>query len=48
MLLVEQNVHHSLRPADRVYVLENDRVVSEGTPAEVQQDKGIEQAYLGL
>jgi ABC-type branched-subunit amino acid transport system ATPase component len=41
-------VHHRLRLADRVYVLENGRIVSEGTPAEVQQDKGIQQAYLGL
>jgi ABC-type branched-subunit amino acid transport system ATPase component len=46
VLLVEQNVRHSLRLADRV--LENDHVVSEGTPAEVQQDKRIQQAYLGL
>jgi NAD(P)-dependent dehydrogenase (short-subunit alcohol dehydrogenase family) len=47
-LLVEQNVHHSLRLADRVHVLENGRVVRSGTPAELRQDKAIQQAYLGL
>jgi branched-chain amino acid transport system ATP-binding protein len=48
VLLVEQNVHHSLRLADRVYVLENGRIVRCGTPAELQQDRAIQQAYLGL
>jgi branched-chain amino acid transport system ATP-binding protein len=48
VLLVEQNVHHSLRLADRVYVLENGRIVRCGTPAELQQDRVIQQAYLGL
>ena len=48
VLLVEQNVHHSLRLADRVHVLENGRVVRSGTPAELRQDKAIQQAYLGL
>jgi branched-chain amino acid transport system ATP-binding protein len=47
-LLVEQNVHHSLRLADRVHVLENGRVVRSGTPAELRQDKAIPQAHLGL
>ena len=47
-LLVEQNVHHSLRLADRVHVLENGRVVRSGTPAELRQDQAIQQAYLGL
>ena len=48
VLLVEQNVHQSLRLADRVYVLENGRIVRAGTPGEIQQDKVIQQAYLGL
>jgi branched-chain amino acid transport system ATP-binding protein len=41
-------VHHSLRLADRVYVLENGRIVRSGRPADLQQDKAIQQAYLGL
>jgi branched-chain amino acid transport system ATP-binding protein len=48
VLLVEQNVHQSLRLADRVYVLENGRIVRAGTPEEIQQDRVIQQAYLGL
>jgi ABC-type cobalamin transport system ATPase subunit len=45
VLLVEQNVHHSLRLADRAHVLENGRLVRSG---ETRQDKAIQQAYLGL
>ena len=48
VVLVEQNVHQSLRLADRVYVLENGRVHSAGSPGEIQEDKVIQQAYLGL
>ncbi len=48
VILVEQNVHQSLRLADYVYVLENGRIHSSGSPAEIQQDKMIQRAYLGL
>ena len=48
ILLVEQNAHQSLRLADHVYVLENGRIASAGTPAEMRQDKMIQKAYLGL
>ena len=48
VLLVEQNVHPSLRLADRVHVLENGRVVRSETPPELREDKAIQQAYLGL
>jgi branched-chain amino acid transport system ATP-binding protein len=48
VVLVEQNVHQSLRLADRVYVLENGRVHSAGSPRDIQEDKVIQQAYLGL
>ena len=47
VLLVEQNAHQSLRLADYVYVLENGRIHSSGTPAEIQEDEVIQQAYLG-
>ncbi len=48
ILLVEQNVHHALDVADRVYVLETGRVTLEG-PAEVlRRDPKVEQAYLGV
>ena len=39
VLLVEQNAHQSLRLADYVYVLENGRIHSSGTPAEIQEDE---------
>ena len=48
VVLVEQNVHQSLRLADRVHVLENGRIVKSGSPSEIEEDKVIQQAYLGL
>jgi branched-chain amino acid transport system ATP-binding protein len=48
ILLVEQNVQHALRIADRAYVLENGRVVLEGKGMELLEDPQLKQAYLGL
>jgi branched-chain amino acid transport system ATP-binding protein len=48
VMLVEQNVHHSLRLADHVYVLENGHIVKSGSAAEIREDTVIQQAYLGL
>jgi branched-chain amino acid transport system ATP-binding protein len=48
VVLVEQNVHQSLRLADQVHVLENGRIVKSGSPTEIEEDKVIQQAYLGL
>ena len=48
IVLVEQNVHQSLKLADHVYVLENGRIASAGTPEEMSQDKMIQKSYLGL
>jgi branched-chain amino acid transport system ATP-binding protein len=48
VVLVEQNVHQSLRLAHRVYVLENGRIVRSGLAAEIRQDTAIQKAYLGL
>ena len=48
VVLVEQNAHQSLRLADIVYVLENGRIHSSGTAAEMQKDAAIARAYLGL
>ncbi len=47
ILLVEQNVHHALDVADRVYVLETGRVTLSGPAAELRHDPRIEQSYLG-
>jgi len=48
VLLIEQNVRHALEIADRAYVLENGRIVSEGESRELLQLAHIKKAYLGL
>ncbi|MBI3507817.1 MAG: ABC transporter ATP-binding protein [Proteobacteria bacterium] len=47
-VLVEQNVAVSLKLALRAYVLENGRVVLQGTGAELLADDRVRRAYLGL
>ncbi len=48
ILIVEQNVHHVLRTADRAYVLENGRLVLEGRGEDLLNDERLKVAYLGL
>ena len=48
VLLVEQNVFKTLSVADRAYVLENGRIVLEGTGSELLANPHIRQAYLGI
>jgi branched-chain amino acid transport system ATP-binding protein len=48
ILLVEQNVRQTLETADRAYVLENGRIVSEGKGEDLLQDDMVKKAYLGL
>ena len=48
ILIVEQNVHHVLRTADRAYVLENGRIVMEGEGPALLNDERLKTAYLGL
>jgi branched-chain amino acid transport system ATP-binding protein len=48
ILIVEQNVQHVLRTADRAYVLENGRIVMEGAGAVLLNDERLKKAYLGL
>ena len=48
LLLVEQNVQQTLEIADRSYVLENGRIVSEGRSRDLLQNDHIKKAYLGL
>lgn len=47
VLLVEQNVHQSLKLANRAYVLENGKVVLEGGGSELLNDERVREAYLG-
>ncbi len=48
VLLVEQNVFHSLSIADEAYVLENGSVVLEGDGKEILDNPQVEEAYLGI
>jgi ABC-type branched-subunit amino acid transport system ATPase component len=47
ILIVDQMAALALTVADRGYVLEQGRVVTEGTAAALSADKGLEAAYLG-
>jgi branched-chain amino acid transport system ATP-binding protein len=48
ILLVEQNVNTTLRIVDRAYVLEQGRIVLEGTGEELLKDSHVQEAYLGI
>jgi branched-chain amino acid transport system ATP-binding protein len=48
ILLVEQNVFHSLHLSHRGYVLENGSIVLSGTGQELLKNQHIRQSYLGL
>lgn len=48
VLLVEQNVFHTLSIADEAYVLENGRVVLEGDGKEILDNPQVKEAYLGI
>ena len=48
ILVVEQNVKQTLSCADRAYVLENGRIVMQGTGQELVKHDHVKTAYLGL
>jgi branched-chain amino acid transport system ATP-binding protein len=48
IMLIEQNVKHTLEISDRAYVLENGRVVIEGPCAMCLEHEHIRKAYMGL
>jgi branched-chain amino acid transport system ATP-binding protein len=48
VLLVEQDVQHSLNMSDRGYVLEHGRIVMEGTGKDLLENPNIREAYLGI
>ncbi len=47
VLLAEQNAFAALKIAHRAYVLENGRIVSEGSPETLLADDRIRKAYIG-
>jgi branched-chain amino acid transport system ATP-binding protein len=48
ILLIEQNVYHSLKISNRSYVLENGAIAISGTGEELLQNPHIRKTYLGL
>jgi branched-chain amino acid transport system ATP-binding protein len=48
VLLVEQNVKQTLAMCDRAYVMENGRIVMEGSGTELLANEKVKEAFLGL
>jgi branched-chain amino acid transport system ATP-binding protein len=48
VLLVEQNVRQTLAMCDRACVLENGRIVLQGTGKDLTNDPHVKEAYLGI
>ena len=48
VLMVEQDVKHSLSLSDRGYVLEHGRVAMEGQASDLMNDPHVKEAYLGI
>lgn len=47
ILLVEQNAFKALQVADRAYILEQGKIVKEGSARELARDPAVKEAYLG-
>lgn len=48
VLLVEQNVRQTLGMCNRGYVLENGRIVLQGTGCELRENERVKEAFLGI
>ena len=48
ILLVEQNARIALEVADYAYVMENGRIVLDGSAAQLKENEDIKEFYLGL
>ncbi len=48
VLLVEQNVRQTLAMCDRAYVLENGRIVLQGSGEALMEDEHVKEAFLGI
>jgi len=48
MLLVEQNVRQAMKIADYGYVLKTGKIVHEGVPKQLAEDKDLRKSYMGI
>ena len=48
VLLIEQNVHQSMRIANDLFVLESGHIVARGSAEELSKEDHIKSAYLGM
>jgi len=48
ILLIEQNINYALHLAERAYVLENGKIVMDGSSEELLNSEHIKKHYLGL
>lgn len=48
VLIVEQNASHTLRLADRAYVMESGVITLQGPGSELVEDARVKKAYLGM
>ncbi len=47
VLLIEHNMDVVMQLAERITVMSNGAILSEGTPAEIRSDEAVQRAYLG-
>ncbi len=48
VLLIEQNIHLSLRVADHAYVMEKGRIILQGPGHQLLEDPHLKETYLGI
>lgn len=48
LLLVEQNIHHTLELADRRNTIETGRITIHGTGKELLENEYVKKTYLGM
>lgn len=47
MLVTDHNVHHILAVCDRVYIIDQGKVIAEGTPKQIINNELVRKSYLG-